>query len=791
MLLTIWTKDSQSEVIGSLAAAFPKDLQYKVVNDLNRIPGGDLVLALGSQPKDLLQAQGKIRKGRAIQSLRDQMHTVGNQRFVISYSPSIYKVDYSQYIDLLCDTRLAARIALTGTHEPIIGTYEYVDDFAAMIAEIEEQYSVTGKPVDVCFDTETIGSDPFAVATPDRPAARFVTWQFSHRVGYSAVKYFSSEEHYQAELDRVLFDQLKWLLTSPKISIRAANGKFDLMWVWAKARNLECTNFKLDTTLVGSLLDENRSNSLDVHAKIYTSLGGYSDLADRTWDKSRMDLRYLEDPEYFKTYAGGDTDAGLQVSAAVRTQLLKDKRLTNFYVNLLHPAARAFEVIERGGVFIDMDAYRELEADLRTELDMLIAEAVGMLGGRLFAKHRDDKRPGGINLTKPSLLCDFLFSPTGLNLKPLQFTEGSSKPGATKKPSTSLDHLLMFKDHPEAGPFVKLLDNFSSTSKTLSTYVTGFQEHLRSDGRFHPSYFLFKGNKRENEGGAVTGRLSARDPAIQTVPKHTKWGKRLRRVFAAPPGYLVLERDYAQGELKIVACLAEEEEMLEAYRQGKDLHVKTGAGLAGYTYEQVKEFETTDPDKYDKIRTPAKPANFGLLYGQSPPSFKDYAYNNYGVELTDEQAREIHRKFFEMYPRLVNYHEVCKAYASKHGYIVSPLGRIRHLPLIRSQHFGTRGDAERQAINSPVQSTLSDMMIKALAMEHEEGGFKVAPAFAVIHDAAYDYVPEDNWESIVQHKRELMENLPFDKFGWQPQLKFTADCKVGKNMSDLKKVKAK
>jgi DNA polymerase I-like protein with 3'-5' exonuclease and polymerase domains len=782
-VLTIWTKDPATKVMGSIASVLPPDVKYKIVNDLTRLPDGELVLAMGSHTRDALEAHGKIRKKSTINSLRNQVHQMGSTRLIISYSPAIYEVDYSQYIDLLCDVRLAARIALTGSHEPVIGTYEYVSDFSAMIADIEEQYSVTGKPVKVCFDTETIGADPLALAEGDRPAARFVTWQFSHRVGYSAIKYFSSKEHYDSELDRCLFEQLKFLLTSPKISLRLANGKFDMMWVWFHARNLECTNFKFDTTLVGSLLDENRSNALDVHAKIYTGLGGYSDFADRTWDKSRMDLRYLEDPDYFKTYAGGDTDAGLQVAEAMTPQLLKSKKLTDFYITCVHPAARAFEVIERGGVFVDKEAYRELEADLRNELDKLIAEAVGILGGRLYAKHRDPDRPGGINLTKASLLTDFMFSPTGLNIKPLEFTEKA------KKPSTSLDHLLKFKDHPEAGPFVRLLDSFSSTSKTLSTYIKGFQKHLRSDGRYHPSYFLFKGNKDEGEGGTVTGRLSARDPAIQTLPKHTKWGKRLRRVFTAPPGYLVLERDYSQGELRVVACLAEETEMLEAYRAGKDLHVKTGAGLVGMTYEEVKALETTDPDKYDKIRTPAKPANFGLLYGQGWEGFQTYAELNYGVILTNQQAQDIHRKFFEMYPKLVEYHQYCIAQVTQTGKIMSPLGRVRNLPLIKSPHRNTRSDAERQAINSPVQSTLSDMMIWALGIEHAQGGFKESPAFAVIHDAAYDYVPEGNVEAIVKRKRDLMENLPFEKLGWQPQLKFIADCKVGKNMADLSKVK--
>ena len=164
--------------------------------------------------------------------------------------------------------------------------------------------------------------------------------------------------------------------------------------------------------------------------------------------------------------------------------------------------------------------------------------ARSIIGGRIVAKHNDPDNRGGLNLTKASLLVDFMFSPMGLNLKPQMTTE---KSGA---PSTALEHLMMFKDVPEAAEFVGLLKNYSSAAKTLQTYVYGFQKHIRSDGNFHPTFFLMS-NARDDDGGGsgtVTGRLSARDPAFQTIPKHTKWAKKLRRCVPAPP------RDARAGE---------------------------------------------------------------------------------------------------------------------------------------------------------------------------------------------------------------------------------------------------
>jgi len=191
----------------------------------------------------------------------------------------------------------------------------------------------------------------------------------------------------------------------PYIRLKASNFKYDTHWLAVRA-GFQCSTFTFDTVLVGSLLDENRSNALDVHVKIYVpALGGYSDEFDRTVDKARMDL---VSPDQLLPYAGGDVDGDLQVAAVEKQILLQDPQLTSFYVNILHPAARAFEQIEQTGALIDKDAYQELKSDLETEHIRLVKEASKIMGGRIFIKHRDTSRPGDINLTKASMLCDYM-----------------------------------------------------------------------------------------------------------------------------------------------------------------------------------------------------------------------------------------------------------------------------------------------------------------------------------------------------------------------------------------------
>lgn len=785
-MLLIWTKDASSRVmkaIGSRLNPYP-DLQVEVCNNFAYLPDRPelkAVLTLGTEPVSYLQNMGVVPKNRTITSLRNNAVNVPGLSAPVlsSYSSGIGDVDYGKYVDLLCDVNLAIRLHETGKLTPEIGQYQYVQWFHEILDYVNKRFAETGLPVDVALDLETVGFDPYRQPAEDgsHPGGHIVTIQVSAQEGSGQAIYFASRADLADRLNNDLefVVQLHELLTSPKISLKGANLKFDLNWLWVHT-GIECTNFKFDTTLVGSILDENRSNSLNTHAKVYTTMGGYDDEFNASIDKGRMDLI---EPQILLPYACGDSDATLRVAAVQKKQLLQDPALTRFYINILHPAARAMEAVEQGGVCVDLNEYEKLEAELNEEIDNLTLKAKKILGGRIVAKHQDLSKRGGLNLTKASLLVDFMFSPMGLNLKPKMETP---KGGI----STAMDHLMMYKDDPDASEFVNLLSDFSSATKTLGTYVHGFRAHIRSDGKFHPTYFLFAGGA--GVGGTNTGRLSCKDPAFQTIPKHTKWAKRLRKVFVAPDGMLVMENDYSQGELRVIACIANEPTMIEVYRQGLDLHVITPSKFVGFTVEEILAMEDTDPDKFGAIRQMGKAGNFGLIYGMSAGGFQAYASTSYGVHLSDAEANAFRNGFFETYPALPEYHKEYKEHARKYGFVRSPLGRVRHLPLINSKAGEVRSGAERQAINSPVQGCLSDMMIWAIAEGKAKGYHKDAPCFGLVHDAGYRYIPEDNYEFYAKREKEQMENLPFEKVGWNPQLKFVTDCKVGKNMAELKKV---
>lgn len=738
---------------------------------------GDVVLAMGSDAVAFLGKQGIVPKNRSIASLRNQPLTLlmTGAQCLVSYSPDIIEVDYGKNVDLLTDARMALRLVQTGSIKPKLGTYRYVNDFSDAIKFIKATKEKTGKWVTVALDTETKGPDAWDLE------GYIITVQLCYAPGRVDVVRFESRAACKkvADPNHPFRQQMEWLLTADDtVMLRMASGKYDMNWFWMMWGLRDCTTFKFDTVIVGSLLDENRSNSLKVHAKIYSPMGGYSDAFDNKYDKGAMDLVPKEE---ILVYGGADADATLQVGDAQRVQLIADEQLCQFYVTILHPAARAYESVEQIGWYVDLDYYWTLEKELRTEIAQHVHLAKEILGGRIVAKHHDDDKP--FNLTKASLLKDFMFSPLGLNLKPKVITPKS------KQPSTAMEHLMMFQDHHDAGPFLKILKEFQSADKTLNTYVTGFLKHLRDDGRFHPNYFMFAGDDdwAEDEGGTVTGRLSVKNPAIQTIPKHKAWAQRLRRAFIAPKGYLILGNDYSQGELKITACLANEPTMLQAYLNGVDLHCVTGARLAGIPLDAFLAMEKTDPAKFKAVRQLAKAGNFGLIYGMGEEGFQAYAFSNYQVVMSLAEAAGHRNGFFKLYNRLPAWHEKYRNIAKHQGEVRSPLGRIRHLPMIYSKNNEVASKAGRQAINSPVQSTLSDMSLWATAIMWKRGTLRKAPVFGMIHDQNLRYVPEDHWEKHRDESVETMENLPFHEVGWKPQLRFTVDSEIGPNLGDLKK----
>ncbi|NIT54878.1 MAG: hypothetical protein GWN00_01120 [Aliifodinibius sp.] len=750
---------------------------------------GDTLLVLGATYLEDFRRDGLVPKNRTIGSLSNTVHEFSGRKVIFSQNPWLAKKDYSVKIDVQWAFNLALRYESTGSPLPKVGVYRYVDDYSVPIAGLRKIIE-GGQVPPVSVDLETIGLNEFD------PKAWIESISITYKKGESWVIRFRGPDNqpwekvgdvYQ-EKKAGLAAQLKWLFTSNKIKTIGANFKYDIRWIREKWGQI-ITNFIFDTTLVGSLLDENASNSLNTHAKRYTLLGGYDDSFNQKYDKGRMDL--VPDGD-FLTYAGGDTDAVYQVRERMISLLIQDKRLTNFYIKLLHPAVRAFEGIEREGVLIDFDYFLKLQQELTEEIHSLTEQAKRLMSKHIvyrYLGYENDGRPK-FRLSRGAIIKQFMFGPRGLRLTPKVYTQ-KAKSKTWEYSSTADDHLKMFSDVPEAQEFVALLKEYGSATKTLSTYVDGFLQCLKQDGRFHPTFLLYKGSfGNDEEGGTVTGRSSAKDPAVQTLPKHTKYAPKLRRGYPAPKKFVIAGWDVSQGELRIAAVMARALKMIELFNKGYDQHAVSGGRAAGYTEDEMMQLKVSDLKKFKKIRATGKPMNFGLIYKITLSGLIEFAWSTYKQRITEAEAQKWMDAFFDLHPEFLRWHDEQIMHAQNKGYVRSPLGRVRHLPLINSSDMVARSKSERQAINSPVQATLSDLVIYSAAKFREKYGEPdECRLFMFTHDDIKAYVREDKIDYWVPAVKDLMENLPLEQdFGWEVPLKFRSDAEIGYNLRDMTEI---
>ena len=754
-----------------------------------------IVLAMGSRAVDILKLHGAVTKNLTLNSTRGSIFIHEGVRYLTTFDPGAGNKDASIPSQIAWDINLAVRFLTRGTLAPEVGDYRYVQDYTALISRIEEKYNETGKAVAVELDLETMGLFPWY------PEKHIVTSSFTVDPGRSDVLYhLGVEPGYAYGLTEEVAKQIYWILTTDKVKLWGANLKYDLLWMRVKW-GFKCTNYTFDSLLAGSLLNENRSNSLSNHTKEYLpKLGGYDTEFDAAYDKAHMEW---VPKEPLLIYAGGDTDAGYQCCERIKSELLMDDRLARFYVKILHPMARAYEEIEYRGLVVDVDEYKELRATLEEEIKRLTAEAISQIPYVIRCKYAEDLR-----LTKPKLLRDLFFSKEGFGFKPRKWTDKADKAYRKTKnkawrhysyASTSIkDHLFMFEgESEEAKTFITTMKELSAATKTLSTFVDGYLTHLRPDGRLHPTYALYAGSMYEgknDEAGTDTGRLSAKNPAIQTLVKHGKWATPLRECYPAPLGYLFWQLDFSQGELRIAACLSNDRNMLYAYANDQDLHCKTSARINSIEYDTLVSWKTSSLEeeraRYKEVRQGGKAGNFGLLYGMSADGYKTYAEASYGVQLTIQEANRFREEFFKLYDGLIPWHNRQKAGAKKYGQVRSPLGRVAHLPLINSSYSEIRSKAERKSINSPVQCTLSDMNgLGIVNFKKKYGDPDECQIIGSTHDSTYGYVLESQVEYWLPVLKEVFEtlNLP-EEFGWEHQIPFPVDLELGQTMADLKEV---
>lgn len=390
------------------------------------------------------------------------------------------------------------------------------------------------------------------------------------------------------------------------------------------------------------------------------------------------------------------------------TKELKDKNQYELYENIELPVTRILGEMEFAGTEIDLDVLKEMDTAFDETIEKL-ANDIYRISGTTF------------NISSPKQLGQVLFENLGL--------KGGKK---TKTGySTSQDVLEKIID---AHPVVPLVLEYRMLTKLSSTYLKGLQEQVFPDNKIHTIY---------KQTLTHTGRLSSVDPNLQNIPVRSEEGKLIRKAFVSHNGYLV-SFDYSQIELRILAHMAHVTNLIDAFNQGKDIHRHTAALVFG-----VKDEEVTP-----QMRSQAKAVNFGIIYGMSEFRLsKD-------IGMSISEARDFINKYFETYPEVKTYMDEVVETCKKQGYVSTLLNRKRYIPTINDKNFMVRQQAQRYAMNTPIQGTGADIL--KLAMIEVDKALKEknlkSQMILQVHDELIFDVFEDELEEVMSLVKEKMEN---------------------------------
>ena len=430
--------------------------------------------------------------------------------------------------------------------------------------------------------------------------------------------------------------------------------------------------------------------------------------------KNQKSMRELSPKEVYE-YAAEDADITLQLKNVLEP-LLKEVDAEQLFHDIEMPLVRVLAEMERNGVRIDTQSLAETSKAF-TERMHTIEQRIYELAGEPF------------NIASPKQVGEILFEKLKIIDKP--------KKTKTGQYVTSEDVLQTLKGKHE---IVEKILEHRGLKKLLGTYVDTLPTLINPQtGHIHTSF---------NQTITATGRLSSSDPNLQNIPVRGEDGKEIRKAFIPEEGSLFFSADYSQIELRVMAHLSGDENMIEAFREGYDIHAATAAKIYNKAIEDVERDE----------RTKAKRANFGIIYGITVFGLAER------LEIERSEARQLIDGYFESFPKVKDYMEKCKETAREQGYVETFFKRRRYLPDINSRNATVRGFAERNAINAPIQGSAADIIKVAMIRIYnrfKEEGLKSKMILQVHDELNFSVVPEEKGrvEEIVLQEMEAAYTL--------------------------------
>jgi len=573
-----------------------------------------------------------------------------------------------------------------------------------------------------CFDLETTGLDMFG----DRIVGLSLAIR-EHEAWYIPFGH-NADVRPRNEIEAEYASILRPLFENEGIAKVGQNMKFDILFL--RALGIQVKGMKWDTMLLHYLLDAESRHGMNAMAERYLNYSPIEieSLIGRGAKQLTMDMIGVE---RISEYAAEDADITLQLYNVLLPLIEKEPSLLTLYRTIEEPMIDVLVDMEWEGVRIDSEALRDYSATLSQQLNAIEEQIREVSGER------------EININSSRQLGELLFAKMRITDKP--------KMTKTKQFCTDEEYLQSFAGEHKV---VDLILEYRGVKKLLSTYVDSLPSLVNPvTGHIHTSY---------NQAVTATGRLSSANPNLQNIPVRDDLGRPIRSAFVpSDDRHELLSADYSQVELRLMAHLSGDENLCEAFREGKDIHAATAARIFKKPIEEVTSEE----------RRRAKTANFGIIYGISAFGLSQR------LRIPRSEAKQLIDGYFESYPKVKKYMDDVVNNAREKGYVETLFGRRRYLADIDSRNANARALAERNAINAPIQGTAADIM--KIAMVGVARRFKAEGVRSRITMQVHDEIVVD----LLRTEREMVEQIVREEMEGAAKLSIplTAECGVGEN----------
>lgn len=566
----------------------------------------------------------------------------------------------------------------------------------------------------VAFDTETTGIDPLT--------AELVGMSFALKEGEACFVPVPANRG-EAQKRVRLF---KEVLESPDILKIGQNIKFDMNVL--KKYNVYVDSPMFDTLVAHYLLNPEYRHNLNYLAETYLHYQTIH-IEELIGAKGKNQLNMRQVPvEQMVDYAAEDADIALKLKT-VFEDLIEKNNFSRLLYEVEMPLVKVLADMEEAGVRLDVAALKQSSEGLSKYLQE-IEKTVYEMSGEEF------------NISSPKMVGEVLFDKLKIIEKPKKTKSGQYTTGEDVLENLKSKH-----------PVVAKILEYRKVKKLLSTYVDALPGLISPlDGKVHTTY---------NQTTTATGRLSSTNPNLQNIPIRDEEGKEIRKAFIPDDGCLFFSADYSQIELRIMAHLSEDKNMIEAFLSGQDIHAATAAKIFGLPIDKVSR----------DMRRKAKTANFGIIYGISVFGLSEQ------LHVPRAEAKELIEGYFSTYPGVKEYMDKSIEIARQNGYVETIFHRKRFLPEINSKNAVVRGYAERNAINAPIQGSAADIIKVAMNGIHRRFGEENLHSRMImqVHDELNFNVVADEADIARQIVVEEMQNAA------QLKVPLIADCGMGRN----------